>query len=142
MCKMAIKVYGSTSASTRKAKRWFKAHEIPFLYRDIMREPLSVSEMQHILRLTEKGTGDIIATRSNIYKELDLDFDSLSLQKLYELFQQFPRLLRQPLIVDEYKLQIGFDEHNIRQFIPREERRKNMIDSLFSFKKNPRIEGV
>ncbi|MEI3606948.1 transcriptional regulator Spx [Pseudogracilibacillus sp. SE30717A] len=139
---MKIKVYGSSCASTRKSRRWFNAHNIPYIYRDIMRHPLSVDEIQHILRLTEAGTEEIISTRSKIYKELDLNLETLPLKKLYKLIQEFPRLVRHPLIFDDNKLQVGFDEHNIRQFIPREERKKLLFESLFSFNQDPQIEGI
>lgn len=127
---MAITVYGSSCASTRKSKRWFDAHDIPFEYRDIVRKPLAENEMHKILRMTEEGTKDIISTRSNIYKELNLDFDTLPLRQFYELIYKFPRLLRHPIIVGVNKLQVGFDEYNIRQFIPRDERKKILDQSL------------
>ncbi|MBO1004195.1 transcriptional regulator Spx [Pseudogracilibacillus auburnensis] len=127
---MDITVYGSSCASTRKSKRWFKEHAIPFEYRDITRKPLIENEMQAILRMTEEGTKDIISTRSNIYKELNLDIDNLPLKQLYELIYKFPKLLRQPIIVGVNKLQVGFDEYNIRQFIPREERKKLLNETL------------
>src|SRR5690625_1269216 len=115
---MTIKVYGSSCASTRKLRRWFKAHNIPYIYRDIMRNPLAKNEMQEILRMTEEGTNEINSTRSNIYKQLDVDWENLPLPKLFKLIEKFPRLLRQPIIVGVNKLQVGFDEHSIRQFIP------------------------
>lgn len=127
---MDITLYGSSSASTRKSKRWFYAHDIPFEYRDIIRKPLTEDEVKAILQLTEEGTKDILSTRSNIYKELDLDFDSLPLHQFCELIYEFPRLLRQPIIVGDNKLQVGFDEYNIRQFIPRDERKKLLHESL------------
>ena|SRR5699024_2258307 len=127
---MKIKLYGSSTASTRKARRWFEEQEIDFEYRDIIRKPLKKKEMQSILRLTEEGTKDIIATRSNVYKELEIDFESLSMNELYVLLNEHPRLLRQPIIVGGNKLQVGFDEYNIRQFISREERKRFLDDSL------------
>jgi|SRR5690625_2575681 len=127
---MDITVYGSTGTSTRKSKRWFLEHDIPFKYRDIEKKPLTKSEMQKILRLTEEGTKDIIATRSHVYKNLDIDLDSIPLNQLFKLVYQFPKLLRQPIIVGDNKLQVGFDEYNIRQFIPRDERKKLLNHSL------------
>lgn len=127
---MKIKLYGSSTASTRKARRWFEEHNIPFEYRDILKKPLKKKEMQQILRLTEEGTKDIIATRSNVYKELDLDLENISLNDLYTLVNKNPKLLRQPIILGNDKLQVGFDEYNIRQFIPREERKRFIHDSL------------
>jgi len=123
---MVLTIYGYSCASTRKAKRWLKSHDIPFIYRDIIKKPVNVQEMQAILSLTEGGTDDIISKRSNIYKELDLDFDTLPLNELYELIYKYPRLMRQPIILGDNKIQIGFDQDNIRQFIPREDRVRNL----------------
>lgn len=139
---MTVKIYGSSCASTRKSRRWFNSYNIPFVYKDIMRNPLSVEEIQHILRLTEQGTKDIISTRSKVYKQLNINLETIPLQKLYSLIREFPRLLRHPIIFDEKRLQIGFDEHNIRQFIPKEERQKFLIENIFALNQNPHMEGI
>lgn len=128
---MKIQVYGSPSCgSTRKSRSWLKEHNLPHEYRDITKKPLQINEIQKILRLTDDGTDEIISTNSNIYKRLNLDFDNIPLYQLYELIYKFPRLLRQPIVFGFNKLQVGFDENNIRQFIPREERRKYLSQNL------------
>ncbi|WP_102026255.1 transcriptional regulator Spx [Salirhabdus sp. Marseille-P4669] len=119
---MKVTLFGSPSLSTRKAKEWLRNHEIAFVERDIKKYPITANELQNILRLTEYGTDEIIATRSKIYKELAIDFDSLSLNELLQLFQQYPGLLRNPIIIDEKRIQIGFNEDDIRQFLPRKTR--------------------
>mgnify|MGYP001228268054 CR=1 FL=1 len=139
---MTIKVYGSSCASTRKARKWLKAHDIPYVYKDITRKPITVEEIQHILRLTEEGTKDIISTRSNVYKQLDINLDTIPMKELYKLIQEHPRLLRHPIIFDENRLQIGYDEHNIRQFIPKEERKKQLFNSIFTLNQTPHMEGI
>lgn len=48
--------------------------------------------------------------------------DDLSLKELLGLINQNPSLIRYPLIVDEQRLQIGYNADDIRQFIPREVR--------------------
>lgn len=123
---MELTIYGYSCASTRKAKKWLTNHNIPFVYRDIIKRPLNERELQAILRLTEDGTDDIISKRSNIYRELNIDLDTIPLKELYELIYQYPKLVRQPIILGQQKLQIGFDKDNIRQFIPREDREKNL----------------
>jgi len=126
---------GTSCQSTRKARQWFKAQEIPFEFRDISHDPLSIEEIQHILCLTEYGTEDIISTRTEIYEELDLDIDSLSLTALYEYIQKYPRLLRYPLIFNDDKLQVGFNKHDIRKFIPREERKRDFWQMFQAYQK-------
>ncbi len=61
-----------SSASSRKARAWLKAHNIAFKERNINSNPLNVDEIKQILRLTENGSEDIISTRSNIFKKTKL----------------------------------------------------------------------
>lgn len=121
---MTLKVYGSTDTSTRKSKRWLDDYNITYDFRNIINHPLEEDEIKEILGMTEAGTEEIIATKSNIYKELNIDFDSIPLKQFLSLVNKFPRLLRQPIIVGVNKLQIGFDSHDIRKFIPRDYRKK------------------
>jgi len=106
----------------QKAKKWFTKHEIPFTERNIRDIPMTVEELRGVLRLTLDGTDEIISTRSNIYKQLDLDFDTLPLQELITLIQKHPGLLRNPIIIDDRRIQVGYNEDDIRQFLPRKAR--------------------
>ena len=40
----------------------------------------------------------------------------------YRIVQEQPGLLRRPIMIDEKRLQIGFNEDEIRRFLPREVR--------------------
>lgn len=106
----------------QKAKKWFTKHEIPFTERNIRDIPMTVEELRGVLRLTLDGTDEIISTRSNIYKQLDLNFDTLPLQELITLIQKHPGLLRNPIIIDDRRIQVGYNEDDIRQFLPRKAR--------------------
>ncbi|MFC4024304.1 transcriptional regulator Spx [Oceanobacillus longus] len=119
---MIATIYGAACSSTRKARQWFAKNEIPYVERNILRDPLTVSELQGILRMTVEGTDEIISTRSKIYKDLNLNFDDLPLQDLLETIHKYPRLLRSPIIIDEKRLQVGYHEDDIRQFLPRKTR--------------------
>jgi len=125
---MTVTVYGRDCGSTRKARQWLEKNGVPFVERNILKEPLTVSELQGILRMTLDGTEGIVATRSKAYKDLDLDMDELSLQELFELIGQHPRLLRSPIIVDEKRLQAGYQEDEIRQFLPRKTRKTQWVN--------------
>jgi regulatory protein spx len=119
---MTVRIYGLGCKATRQATQWFKKNNIPFIERNIVKEPLTVTELKDFLRMTIDGTDDILAKKSKKYKELNIDFDELSLPEVLELFHQYPRLLKSPLIVDEKRLQAGYHEEEIRQFLPRETR--------------------
>lgn len=91
-----------------------------------MTSPLSASELQHILSLTENGTDDIISTRSKIFQKLDLDVEDLSILTLIKLIEKNPSLLRRPIILDGKRMQIGFNEDEIRAFLPRGYRKEEL----------------
>ena len=115
--------------SCRKARAWLLNHEVPFVEHNIMTSPLSAQELQHILSLTENGTDDIISTRSKIFQKLDLDVESLSISELIKLSEENPSLLRRPIILDAKRMQIGFNEDEIRAFLPRSYRQQELREA-------------
>ena len=121
-------ITGSSSLSIKKAKEWFVKNKIPYVERNIAKDPITLSELQKILRMTVDGTDEIIAKRSKVYKELNVNLDELPLTELLELFQQNPGLLKTPIIMDEKRLQVGYNEDEIRQFIPRKTRKKQWLN--------------
>ena len=118
-----VTLYTSPSCtSCRKARAWLEEHNIPFEERNIFSNPLNVDEIKQILQMTEDGTEEIISKRSKIFHDLDIDLDELPLQKLYTLIQKNPGLLRRPIIMDSKRLQVGYNEDEIRRFLPRDVR--------------------
>ena len=108
--------------SCRKARAWLEENDIPYVERNIFSEGLKITEIKSILRMTEDGTEEIISTRSKAFQELNIDLDDMSLQELYDVIQENPGLLRRPIMVDEKRLQVGYNEDEIRRFLPREVR--------------------
>ncbi len=118
-----VTLYVSPSCtSCRKARAWLQEHEIPFTERNIFSEPLTVDEIKQILQMTEDGTEEIISTRSKAYKQLHVDLDDLPMGELFDMIQKNPGLLRRPIIMDEKRFQVGYNEDEIRRFLPREVR--------------------
>ncbi len=108
--------------SCRKARAWLEEHQIPYTERNIFSEPLSLQEIKDILRMTEEGTEDIVSTRSKAYSDLNIEISEISLNDFYRIVQEQPGLSRRPIMIDEKRLQIGFNEDEIRRFLPREVR--------------------
>ncbi len=112
-----LTLYTSPSCtSCRKARAWLQEHQIPFVERNIFSEPLNSSELKAILQMTEDGTEEIISTRSKVFQKLNMDLDTITLQELLELVQNNPGLLRRPIMIDDKRLQVGFNEDEIRRF--------------------------
>ena len=125
-----VTLYTSPSCtSCRKAKAWLEEHDIPYKERNIFSEPLSIEEIKEILRMTEDGTDEIISTRSKSFQKLDVNLETLPLQDLFQLIQDNPGLLRRPIIIDEKRLQVGYNEDEIRRFLPRRVRTFQLLEA-------------
>lgn len=119
-----ITLYTSPScASCRKARAWLEANHIDYLEKNIFNEPLSIAELKSILRLTENGTEEIISFRSQVFQSLNISLEEMPLQELLELILKNPGLIRRPILIDEKRLQVGFNEEDIRRFLPRHVRK-------------------
>ena len=112
----------NTCKSSKKAKDWFEKNDIPYLERNMSKKPLTIGELQSILRMTLEGTDDILATQSKVFKKLHIKIDELPLKNLLELIHSHNELLRSPIILDKKRILVGYHQDEIRQFIPRETR--------------------
>lgn len=115
-----VTIYTTPSCtSCRKAKAWFEQHHIDYTERNLLSSPLTVDEIKSILRLSEEGTSEIISTKSKSFQELNVNIESLPLTQLYQLIIDNPKMLRRPIILDEKRLQVGYNDDEIRSFLPR-----------------------
>lgn len=118
-----VTLYTSSSCtSCRKAKAWMEENDIPYIERNIVSEPLKDNEVKKILQMTQEGTDEIISIRSKVYQELNVEIDEVPLRYLIGLIKQNPSLLKKPIILDEKRLQVGYNEDEICQFLPRAQR--------------------
>ncbi|MCZ3521979.1 transcriptional regulator Spx [Lactobacillus crispatus] len=125
-----VDLYVSPSCtSCRKARAWLEKHNIPFKERNIFSEPLTKKESLKILRMTENGTEEIISTRSRAFQQLRINLDDLSIDQLLDLVEKNPSLLRRPIIMDDRRLQVGYNEDEIRRFLPRKVRRLELAEA-------------
>ena len=125
-----VTLYTSPSCtSCRKARAWLKEHDIAFKEKNISSEPLSLNEIKNILRMTEDGTEDIISKRSKAYQNLSIDLNDLSMKDLFKLISKNPGLLRRPIIIDDKRLQVGYNEDEIRRFLPRKVRELELVEA-------------
>lgn len=118
-----IKIYTTPSCSScRKAKKFFTEENIPYLEKNILVTDLNENEIRDILTKSENGTEDIISTRSKIIKESGVDVDNMTISELIAFVRANPSVLKRPIMVDESKIQVGYNEEEIRVFIPHERR--------------------
>jgi len=119
-----ITIYTTPSCgSCRKAKKWFNDREIKFIEKNIFSVRLNDADLRKILAKTENGIADIISTRAKIIMNTDVNIDEMKLREAFDFIIDNPSVLRRPIIVDDDNLQIGYNEDDIRVFIPKEYRR-------------------
>lgn len=132
-----VELYTTPSCSScRKAKRWLEAHEIEYVEKNLLTVGITVEELKLILEKTENGFEDIISKRSRAFKENALDADEMSMNELLNFIIENPSVLRRPILVDEKgRLQVGYNDEEIRSFLPRKYRqitRLKEVDGEFT----------
>ncbi|USI66535.1 MULTISPECIES: ArsC/Spx/MgsR family protein [Lactococcus] len=108
----------------QKAKIWLKEHKLAFEEVSIQR--VTRDDIIHLLQLSDDGFESIISKRSSLYKNFILNgvlSPSMTLTECIELVLKYPALIRTPIIMDDKKLQVGFNEDSMRKFIPRPHRK-------------------
>lgn len=113
MTKITFFTYPSCT-SCRKAKKWLMTNSVDFKERHIFRNGPTQEEIINLLSMTTNGVDEILATRSQKYKDLDVNIEELSLSEVVKLISEEPKLLRRPLLSDGKKLVVGYDPEGIR----------------------------
>lgn len=115
-----IHIYTTPSCSScRKAKKWFEEHHIEYKEKNIFNIQLSRDDILMMLKNTENGFEDIISTRSKIFQDMNIDIEEMSMNDLVEFIIENPSVLRRPIIIENNKMQVGYNEDEIRTFIPK-----------------------
>ena len=116
--------YGTSDISSKRAKRWFEETGIEVQIKNI--KEMSKEDFSQILFLSETGFPAILknSARMNAYEEeLLRKCKTLSFNEALNFLLEHPELLRRPLVFDTKRLMIGFNDDEIRQFIPQSYRR-------------------
>ena len=128
-----INLYLSPSCtSCRKARSWLDSYGVAYEEHNILTQPMTSDDLKAILSKTENGTEDIISTRSKVFQKLNIDVDDLTINQLIVLISEHPSLLRRPIIMDDKRMQIGFNEDEIQAFLPRSYRQAELRDVMSS----------
>src|SRR5699024_12767016 len=103
--------------------------ECQYIERKKLADQLTIKKNKYIHRKTEDDTDEIISTRSKTFQKLNVDIESLPMKELYTLIMENPGLLRRPIIMDEKRLQVGYNEDEIRRFLPRKVRNFHLLEA-------------
>lgn len=116
-----ITLYTSSSCSScRKAKRWFESNNIKYREKNIIGIKLTRNDIINMLKYSENGFEDIISTRSKVFKESNLTPEEMKFSELADFIIDNPTVLKRPIIINDQIMQTGYNQDEIRAFIPRE----------------------
>ncbi|MCF7926808.1 MAG: transcriptional regulator Spx [Candidatus Izimaplasma sp.] len=115
-----LQIYTTPSCSScRKAKKWFEDHRIEYREKNIFNIKLTRDDILLMLKNTMNGFEDIISTRSKVFQEQITDIEEMSMNDLTDFIIKNPSILRRPIIIDDKKMQVGYNSDEIRTFIPK-----------------------
>ena len=119
-----IRVYRDQSSDRRNKQilRWLTYYRIE--HEIITSKNLSRELIEHLLHLSECGFEDLIISRERTTKERRKEHDRLlkssqTTQELIKELLEHPEFIRSPITFDEQRLLVGFNEDELRMFLPR-----------------------
>lgn len=128
-----ITIYTTPSCSScRKAKKWLDEHNVTYEEKNLFNHRISDLDINLMLEHAENGFDDIISTRSKIFKEKELDVEDMSVSELKHFIKENPSVLKRPIIVDEKRMQVGYNDEEIRVFIPKKLREYIMNSNVYN----------
>ncbi|MBM7701544.1 Spx/MgsR family RNA polymerase-binding regulatory protein [Metabacillus iocasae] len=113
--------------SCRKTKKWLKMQDVNFTERHLFRDTPTYEEMLQLLTMTTEGIDELLAKRSQEYKNLNVDVDNMSLSEVVQLLTEQPRLLRRPILTDGKKLVVGYNESALKNLVKRKKRTSSLV---------------
>lgn len=114
MSRLVFYTYPSCT-SCRKTKAWLKQNHVDYEERHLFKETPEIDELLDIIKLTHEGIKDILATRSENFKKLNVNLDDLKVSEVLQLLHDEPRLLRRPILTDGKKLVVGFNKNGLQK---------------------------
>lgn len=105
--------------SCRKTKAFLQEQQLNVFERHIFRDAPTVDELLQLLSLSEDGVDSLLATRSQAFKQLNVDVDELKLSELLKLMSENPKLLKRPILTDGKEVIVGYDKSSIETYARR-----------------------
>jgi len=100
--------------------------------KNIFNENITEDDLDLMLEHSQNGFEDIISTRSKIIRESDIDLDGMRTNELKRFILDNPSVLKRPIMIDpkDNKMQVGYNDEEIRVFIPKRLRELIMYSSF------------
>jgi regulatory protein spx len=121
-----IKIYRHSPGvcqSFKKVLEWCEFHQID--YEVCSLNSLTKSDLIQMFHLSEQ-IEQLFITRTERKRQVLQTFSEQSFTELVQVCLEQPHLLKEPILMDERRLQVGYNAEEIRMFLPREIRRMEL----------------
>lgn len=117
---MTVKIFShSLKANTKKAMAWFDQHDVPYELYDLRQRPFLYEYYLKFLNYAEPGQMEFLSTRSKAGIALQQEIDQLTINELYNRIKSNPKLLTEPIMMDETRVLFRYQEIEMTQFLSR-----------------------
>ncbi len=104
----------STCATCRKARRFMEKHGYKLNYRDLVKDRLSVSELQSLIGKHDHE--EFLNPRSEIFRKKKMGDKPPSRREAVSLMAKNPDSIRRPVVVAGGRVVVGYDENGMIRF--------------------------
>ncbi|MFB0638343.1 transcriptional regulator Spx [Candidatus Phytoplasma solani] len=134
-------IYTSFScASCQKAKKWLKKHGVAYKEKNLFSDKFQQTDLDLILKRCIHGFDDIISKRSKVYKESNINFKNLNTTSMKKSIMENRGILKRPIMIEDQKIQIGYNKEDIRIFMPIKLRNYFLQNDTTFYKENKKYE--
>lgn len=107
----------NSCTSCRKAKDVLEAENAEFEVREYFKQMVTREELDNLLSSTGLTVADILSTRSNPYKQGNLEEKNLGDDEILDMMTEEPRLIKRPILVSGSNAVVGFNEGKIQELV-------------------------
>lgn len=107
------------SIDCKKVKKWLDSHSIPYEEKELFDQQVTMEELKQMTSLTEMGVIDIIAPEYLSVVRHVIEDNDISLKELYEEVEKEPKLLKLPILYDDKRMLVGYNEEELSKFLPK-----------------------
>ena len=103
-----IVIYHNPACSkSRETLQLLESHQCAPEIIEYLEDPPAPAELKRIIGLLGVSARDLLRTTEAVYREAELDDDSLSDDEIIEAICEYPALLQRPIVVSGNKAVIG-----------------------------------
>lgn len=108
-----------SSVDCKKVKQWLDKRCIPYQEKELFDHLVTMEELKQMTSLTEMGVIDIIAPEYLSMVQHVIEDNDISLKELYESMEREPKLLKLPILYDDKRMLVGYNEEELNKFLPK-----------------------